>query len=97
MLSDEWTLFDFALRLQQWIDIDDPPASWRRASIRLVERLSRDPFTGARQTFENDPRLWSVIVPGAEDETNQVLCTYLVDHEGRSLRCGNVSTLRRPI
>ena len=92
-MTTPWRFHGFMLRLNEWIDADDPPEEFRFAVLAWLARFQDNPRYAAKPFQRGDGRSWFATI--AENQTQALACIYLID--GSDVRCGNFTILRKPI
>jgi hypothetical protein len=91
-----WTLEDFVLRFDLWVEQDDPSDDWRFFVLEWIHSLLEDPYRNAtRRTNEFGTAFW--LCEPAGDSKHAVICSYQIDEEKKLARCTTITTLRRPL
>jgi len=90
-----WQFFDFHERYNQWVDDDDPSEDFKFWVMAWFARLQDDPEVDAAPAPGMGQPWWFAKVPRAENDTHAVVCLYSIEND--RVRCGGVTTLRKPI
>ena len=93
---EAWTLEDFEVRLDQWIELENPSYDLRIVVTAWVLSRFDDPYAGVRREPDFD-NLWFGPVPGSVHRGHVVVCSYWIHEAQRTVRCDSVATLNLPI
>jgi hypothetical protein len=96
-----WTLLDFLLRLDNWIEREQPLDDLRLHVTDWIFTRIRDPYADARRV-PDFADYWQSLVPASEhfDDSAErcgVVCMYWVDPATRTVRCDQIASLSLPI
>jgi hypothetical protein len=95
-VSPSWSLVDFEVRVEEWIENEDPDADLRNVVINWILSRIEDPYADARREpgFEN---LWYSVIPGSiHPGPMVVVCSYFVLETTRTVRCDQIASLAYP-
>ena len=81
-----WTLEGFLERLDEWKGLEHPPDELLIIVTDWILGRMADPMVGARRATEFDD-LWFAIIPGTNNGTDMVTCTYWIDATNKVARC----------
>lgn len=87
--------FGFFERLNQWVGDDNPCDDFRFWAMAWFFRLQEDPYVDAEPAEAIGVPWWFAKIPNAEDDNYAVVCLYSV--ENGKVRCGGITTLRKPM
>lgn len=95
-MAERWHQDAFIDRLDEWIELEDPP-EWLRVRVTnwVLSRID-DPFSGMKGQpgFDN---LWFGVVLGSLDAGQVVGCSLWVHAGSRVVRCDRIATLSWPV
>jgi hypothetical protein len=95
-VTSSWQLEDFELRIDEWIEREDPPIEWRLAAFAWTHGLHSDPYQRSARQTELGPDVWFAKVPGIPSDVRDLTCTYTIDPADLRVRCWYFASLRRP-
>ena len=73
-------------RLDEWKGLEHPPDELLIIVTDWILGRMADPMVGARRATEFDD-LWFAIIPGTNNGTDMVTCTYWIDATNKVARC----------
>jgi hypothetical protein len=91
-----WEAVGFQDRLAQWIVDERPAVDIMGTVVAWVERQLENPYAGMHRETSIAANLWWGRIPGTLRDDTDVLFSYWIDEEMRTIRCDSIATLGRP-
>lgn len=93
--GESWSLERFVERLDQWVEVEQPPEPVRVAVTRAIFTRMEDPYQGVRRVEGHD-NYWFGVIPRSTHEGFVVTWSYRIFEAARTVRCDMISTLSAP-
>jgi hypothetical protein len=97
-VADDWQLFQFMPKLEEWAAQEAPSGDLRSVVANWVIDLHVNPYADLKPQ-RGFPELWFCGIPEAEtpDGRAQVTCTVQINPIKRTVTCLNIATLSLPL
>jgi hypothetical protein len=91
-----WQAEGFQDRIAAWIAQEQPGVDLIPVVIAWIEQQLDDPYRGVHRETTVAPNLWWARIPRTFHDGSDVLCSYWINEDLRTVRCNSIVTLSRP-